>query len=91
MAIAPAPGQHYVQGHDAMPSRMLSMTMVLESHDHLLRLTIRERGGVGGRRLQWRVLRVNKRCRHCQALTPRLLRSSREFRARLETLISLAV
>jgi len=63
--------------------------MVLESHDHLLRLTIRARGGVGGRRLQWRVFRVNKRCRHCRALTPRLLRSSRDFRARLEKLISL--
>ena len=71
-----------------MPSRMLSMTMVLESHDHLLRLTIRERGGAGGRRRQWRVFRVNKQCQHCRALTPRLLRLSREFRARLEKLIS---
>jgi hypothetical protein len=44
------PRQHYVEGNDAMPSRMLSMTMVLESHNHLLRLTIRERGGAGGRR-----------------------------------------
>ena len=73
--------------HDPVPSRILSMSLVLESHDHALRLTIREREVAGRARTVWRVFRANTACRRCRALSGRLVRSSREFRARISKLL----
>jgi len=67
-------------------SKVLSMTMLLLSHDHLLRVSVRERTRDRSR-MVWRVYRGNRACAQCRALSKRLLRPAREFRARLETML----
>ncbi|HZF03108.1 MAG TPA: hypothetical protein VE932_02105 [Patescibacteria group bacterium] len=37
--------------------------------------------------MAWRVFRANKTCPRCRALSRRLARSSREFRARISKLL----
>ena len=41
----------------------------------------------GRARMAWRVFRANKTCPRCRALSGRLARSSREFRARISKLL----
>jgi len=51
------------------------------------RLTVRQRAVAGRGRMAWRVFRANKTCPRCRALSGRLARSSREFRARISKLL----
>jgi hypothetical protein len=71
-----------------MESRVVSMTMLVLSHGHLMRLTVRRRAGTDGRdRTQYRVYHVKRACQECRSLSPRLVRSSREFRVRIVELL----
>ena len=66
----------------SMRSGVFSMMILVVSHNHVLRLTMRQRvRSTGQRRTEYRVFRVNRTCRRCLALSVRLTRSARQFRA----------
>jgi hypothetical protein len=79
--------------HDAatgcsMRATVLSMMVVVVSHNHPIRLTIRKRVGVGGRMLaECRVVPLRSSCERCAIRAPRLIRSARQFRAELARLL----
>lgn len=71
-----------------MESTVLSMTTLMLSHGHLIRLTVQRRAGANRRgRTQYRLYHVKKACPQCRVLSPRLIRASREFRARISALL----
>jgi hypothetical protein len=64
------------------------MMILVVSHNHVLRLTMRQRvRSTGQRRTEYRVLRVNRTCTRCLALSVRLTRSARQFRTSISKLV----
>jgi hypothetical protein len=60
------------------------MTVLMLSHGHLMRLSVRRRAGSNGRgQTHYLVYHVKKACQECRALGRKLVRSSREYRARI--------
>jgi hypothetical protein len=61
-----------------IPLLLAMMLLVVVSHGHFLRLTLRRRVLAGGRmRTESRVVRLNRTCPRCEALSARLISSSR--------------
>jgi hypothetical protein len=67
---------------------LLAMMLLVASHGHFLRLTVRRRVLVGGRmRTESRVVRLNRTCQRCEALSAPLISSSRQFRTSVRGLL----
>ena len=85
VATFPATRRH----RDAMRAKVLSMTIVLVSHNHLLRLTLRQRARAAGPPgTECRVARLDRTCNRCAELSPVLMRSSRAFKTQLTALMA---
>jgi hypothetical protein len=64
------------------------MMVVVVTHNHPIRLTLRKRVGVGGRmRAECRVFPLHRSCERCAILAPGLIRSARQFRTELARLL----
>jgi hypothetical protein len=72
--------------------QVLSMSMLVVSHGHVLRLTIRRRRvkATGRTRIDCVVSRAHGTCKRCSALSRHLYRECREFRARALKLMAVA-
>ena len=64
------------------------MVVVVVTHNHPIRLTLRKRVGAGGRmRAECRVFPLHRSCERCAILAPGLIRSARQFRTELARLL----